>query len=287
MGTTKKIAGIYAITCITNNKKYIGHSVSIKKRWEIHRDLLRRNKHKNTHLQSAWNKEGEKMFIFSILEELPFGLTKEQLEEVETKWVLKFNTHQNLFGYNAVMPGHIPLRKEGENITNTNRSSDNRPQVEYVCINIIDKSIHEILGTTKATELTGIKQNKFYDLTIYWKGIGKRKSLNNWIVIRQEDYNPDFDYINYKKTKPKSTKTWRDYELTRTPRKKFTPYEERSIKRISVIAVNISTGQEKKYPTIKSTQEDGFTASCVKKLINNEYGKYCHRGFYFRKYLDN
>lgn len=281
MGTTKKIAGIYAITCIVNNKKYVGHSISIKKRWETHRDLLRRNKHKNTHLQAAWNKEGEKMFAFSILEELPFGLTKEQLEEVETKWVLQFNTHQNLYGYNAVLPGFIPLRREGENITNLERQSI--PKVEYICINILDQIIYEVFGTLKVSELTGIKQNKFYDLSNYWKGIGKKKSLNNWIVIRKEDYNPDFDYINYKKVKPKSTKTWRDYELTRTPRNKFTPYEERSIKRIPVVAINISTGEEKSYTTIKATEVDGFNKSLVTKLINNEYGKYSHRGYYFRR----
>lgn len=60
--------GIYMIVNIVNNHRYIGSSVNIKRRLEVHRANLRHNRHDNLHLQNAWNKYGENNFIFSVLE---------------------------------------------------------------------------------------------------------------------------------------------------------------------------------------------------------------------------
>lgn len=276
-----KLAGIYAITCIINNKKYIGYSTSIKRRWATHKNELRKNVHQNQHLQAAWNKEGENMFAFTILELLPSDWIQKEYEKVEKNWVLKLKTHEANFGYNKCFPGSYSLRDKGQNLTNTKRPSN--PTIVYVCFNTLNKTIHEILGTKEVNALTNIKQNKICSLCDYWKGIGKRKSLKNWMIIGKEDYDLNFDYFNFKKIKPKSNKTWKDYELTRNRKTKFTPYESRSIKRVPIISINISTGIEKQYPTIKAAQIDGFTCSCINKVINNKYGKYSHRGYYFKR----
>lgn len=47
---------------------YIGSSKNLKNRIAKHKALLRKNKHENAHLQSAWNKYGEKSFVFEIIE---------------------------------------------------------------------------------------------------------------------------------------------------------------------------------------------------------------------------
>lgn len=60
--------GIYMIVNIINNHKYVGSSVNIKRRLEIHKANLRHNHHDNSHLQNAWNKYGENNFVFSVLE---------------------------------------------------------------------------------------------------------------------------------------------------------------------------------------------------------------------------
>lgn len=60
--------GIYMLLNTKNGKRYIGSSVNIRKRLNIHRSLLKHNKHDNKHLQNAWNKYGEKAFNYSILE---------------------------------------------------------------------------------------------------------------------------------------------------------------------------------------------------------------------------
>lgn len=61
--------GVYKILNIVNNKFYIGSSSkSIENRWNIHRWHLRLNNHHNSKLQNSWNKYGEQVFEFSILE---------------------------------------------------------------------------------------------------------------------------------------------------------------------------------------------------------------------------
>lgn len=61
-------SGIYQIVNTKNNKIYIGSSKNCKKRIITHFSLLRNNKHKNKHLQSAYNKYGKENFNASIIE---------------------------------------------------------------------------------------------------------------------------------------------------------------------------------------------------------------------------
>lgn len=62
-------SGIYRITNIVNNKKYIGSAaVTIRKRLNHHIAMLDVNKHKNEYLQHSWNKYGRDNFIFEIVE---------------------------------------------------------------------------------------------------------------------------------------------------------------------------------------------------------------------------
>lgn len=75
--------GIYIITSLRNQKVYIGQSKHIEQRWEEHKKALQKNVHQNKHLQRAWNKYGEKNFIFSILEECDEKL----LDEREQYWI--------------------------------------------------------------------------------------------------------------------------------------------------------------------------------------------------------
>ena len=61
--------GVYIIRNQINNKIYIGSSVvSFLKRILHHNAMLRNKKHKNSYLQSSYNKHGEENFIFEILE---------------------------------------------------------------------------------------------------------------------------------------------------------------------------------------------------------------------------
>jgi group I intron endonuclease len=59
--------GVYQIVNTVNGKKYIG-SGDIKVRWKDHRLKLNKNIHKNSHLQSAWNKYGKDSFRFDVIQ---------------------------------------------------------------------------------------------------------------------------------------------------------------------------------------------------------------------------
>lgn len=54
------VSGIYCIENTINQKKYIGKSVHIKKRWVDHkRNLNTNNGIENARFQHAWDKYGE------------------------------------------------------------------------------------------------------------------------------------------------------------------------------------------------------------------------------------
>jgi group I intron endonuclease len=61
--------GVYSIFNKINKKVYIGSTtMSFLKRFQHHISVLKINKHKNKHLQNAWNKYGEDNFQFDILQ---------------------------------------------------------------------------------------------------------------------------------------------------------------------------------------------------------------------------
>ena len=91
--------GIYKITCLSNNKVYIGSSVNIERRWKEHKRYLRGGYHKNPFLQKAWDKYGESNFLFEVVEEVTdYSL----LYDVEQSYIDKYNAHNKQVGFNLV-----------------------------------------------------------------------------------------------------------------------------------------------------------------------------------------
>lgn len=93
MKTNLNKSGIYQIRNIINNKVYIGSAVNFRNRWYEHKKLLIKNKHENSYLQNAWNKYGEKVFIFEILEEV---LEKSNLINAEQHYIDNLEPEYNI-----------------------------------------------------------------------------------------------------------------------------------------------------------------------------------------------
>lgn len=91
------MTGIYCITNLVNNKKYIGQSVDIENRWYHEKKLYGINKH----LKSAFQKYGLENFSFEILEECAV----EELNQKEKEYIEKFNTTNREVGYNQTTGG--------------------------------------------------------------------------------------------------------------------------------------------------------------------------------------
>lgn len=69
----RDVSGIYAILCVANEKMYIGSSQNIRNRLRTHINRLRKNAHRNDHLQNAWNLYEINSFRFEIVELCEIG----------------------------------------------------------------------------------------------------------------------------------------------------------------------------------------------------------------------
>ena len=167
----KVLCGIYCIENVINNKKYIGLSRDIYRRWLEHRSELNRGTHVNQYLQHSWNFYGEDVFKFYIVE-----LCKpENLSDKERYYIDTYNTlsHQN--GYNLTAGGE-----------NTARGKC------VICLNsgVIYNSVKDAAQNNEVADITMIdwcrKYYKFMYLDEY-----------NTLTDKQKDYYTNFDWDLY------------------------------------------------------------------------------------------
>lgn len=95
-------AGIYCITNLVNQKKYIGQTYDFDSRWWKHKNFLKNGKHENRHLQFAWNKYGASNFEFSVVEIIS-GDNQAFFDEREIYWINFYDSLNN--GYNLTQGG--------------------------------------------------------------------------------------------------------------------------------------------------------------------------------------
>lgn len=93
--------GIYCIENKINNKKYIGQSIHIHRRWSEHKYELNNNTHDNDYLQKSWNKYGLDNFEFSIIELCDI----DELDDKECYYISLYNTFDRNHGYNLILGG--------------------------------------------------------------------------------------------------------------------------------------------------------------------------------------
>lgn len=101
------MTGIYIIENTKNGKVYIGQvgqgkNTNFTTRFNNHYKSLTRGKHKNKHLQGAWNCDGEENFTFDILEIVD---NKDLLNKREEFWVEYYKSNSAEFGYNKTKGG--------------------------------------------------------------------------------------------------------------------------------------------------------------------------------------
>jgi len=77
---------IYKIRNMVNGKFYVGSAQDTRSRFRQHRRLLRKGTHHCKHLQNAWNKYGEELFKFEVIERV--GCV-DGLEAAEDAWLSK------------------------------------------------------------------------------------------------------------------------------------------------------------------------------------------------------
>ncbi len=104
--------GIYTITNIIDGKKYIGQSALISERFNSHKNDLAGNRHKNKHLQAAYNKYGPDSFVYDLYTPVP---SIDELNEYEQKAINSFPRNQL---YNSVyMVDYVRTTHDGSVIS--------------------------------------------------------------------------------------------------------------------------------------------------------------------------
>ena len=95
----KQKKGIYFITNTVNHKIYVGSTTNtFRRRFQDHKRKLKKGIHQNEHLQNAWNKYGEKSFVFSIVEILE---DNQEIRKREKYYIDKLSVCNPKFGYNV------------------------------------------------------------------------------------------------------------------------------------------------------------------------------------------
>lgn len=141
----KKI-GIYIIRNIINKKVYIGQSVNMIDRFTGHLHYLRKNKHWNNGLQSLYNKYGEEVFNFSILEEC----AKDKLDNKEKWYIEYYNSYKN--GYNNTEGGKPSIAEDIHN---------NKDKVCKICGKPVETKWHRYCDKHKFVCETCGKRNNY------------------------------------------------------------------------------------------------------------------------------
>jgi len=96
---------IYKIRNLLNGKFYVGSAQDTRTRFRQHRRLLRKGTHHCKHLQNAWNKYGEELFKFEVIEHIG---SAEGLEAAEDAWLREHVGGQHC--YNSGRRAKAPWR---------------------------------------------------------------------------------------------------------------------------------------------------------------------------------
>lgn len=152
-------SGIYMVVNLINNKKYIGQSKNIKKRFQSHHLVDYKNKNNcnyNTKFYQALRKYGIDSFEVIILK----LCEEKELDDLEIKYIKEFDTFKN--GYNSteggqywspnIHSGETELKRQKTREQNKSLMSENHPRAKLTNQQVWDirqryidgKSIKEI-----------------------------------------------------------------------------------------------------------------------------------------------
>lgn len=143
------MAVIYRITNMANGKFYIGSADSFARREWQHKYYLRRNEHKNPHLQAAWNKYGEEMFVFEIVETIPEG--EDQLVW-EDKWLRECVGKADCYNVNTLATAPrlgLTLSEESKAQLSANRKGKHAGENHYRYGQTVSDEVRQKIGNTQ------------------------------------------------------------------------------------------------------------------------------------------
>lgn len=186
------IYNIYKIVCKTNNKEYYGRSQEIDKRFRAHKNMLRKNEHRNMFLQEDWNRYGEEDFEFIIIHEfdsLEESINKEQYY-IDKNIGIGYNIGNSKDGGDRMT--HNPRKEETRKLKSQVFSGKGDPMYGREKTQKMIDSVKEAnskkvsvegviySSVTEAAEAYGLKLN-----TTCYRLKAKTKTYENWFYISE------------------------------------------------------------------------------------------------------
>lgn len=143
------MAVIYRITNMANGKFYIGSAESFARREWQHKYALRRNEHKNPRLQASWNKHGEEMFVFEVIEEVPEG---RNAFDIENTYLHKFVGQDDCYNVNTDAVGMrtgIPHTEQSKAKVSASRKGKAAGAEHYRYGQTVSDEVRQKIGDTQ------------------------------------------------------------------------------------------------------------------------------------------
>ena len=239
---TIKRSGIYKIIHKDSGKYYLGSSKDIQHRWQEHKNELRKNKHCNDYLQSAWNKYGEYAFEFIIVE----LVDNKNLLTIEQKYLNELKSQQNKC-YN------LNFNARGGDISEYSRTKIKNSEIGKIASDELKKKLSDVHKGIKLSESaklklrlfnTGKKLSEEHKKKIGLANKGKKYSeeIRNKLSIERlglykGDKNPSYDntIFNFYNKKLNIYRTCTCYQL----------YTEFGLRRSAIS--NLKRGKVKQY----------------------------------------
>jgi len=140
------MAIIYRITNMANGKFYIGSAESFARREWQHKYDLKRNTHKNPRLQAAWNKYGEEMFVFEIIEEVA---PDRSAFDIENTYLHKVVGQEDCYNVNTDAVGMrtgIKLTDETKQRISVNRRGKHGGEAHYRYGQTVSDEVRQKIG---------------------------------------------------------------------------------------------------------------------------------------------
>ena len=201
--------GIYCIKNLINEKRYIGQSGNILKRWNSHISDLKNGSHRNRLLQSDFDKVGVEGFSFTVLEELE---DRVNINEREQYWINKLKTFEeynqqvSLSEENIDNIEYIPI----EILNGINVSLRRHPKdgcISYITYEILIGILNEYykskdnkidISISKILKMRNLKRGKATHKTceLYFNKLVDI-TLCNEPIIECVEYNPKYNKGNF------------------------------------------------------------------------------------------
>ena len=246
--------GIYKITNIKNNKVYIGQSVKLSARKNGHINSLKKQQHHNPLLQLAFNKYGQKSFIFEILEECEI----DQLDEKERFWISFFDSTNRDYGYNFESGGNLKKRAHPETVEKiriANRGTGS-PLTESD-VREIKMAIHIGINQTELSKIFNVKVTTINKIA---------KGVSWYWVLPQFNNSHEKKLLEAKKEKNKRVIDLFEKGYNVPAISRLTPYTEAEIQ--NIVNGKTTDNIKEKHNNIKFDYKNGMTRKELTEKYN-------------------